>query len=111
MAKKAEAAFQDAVVEYAQTKRWLVMAISPSTVRHNRTITNMRYDGVGWPDLTCIKGDRIVFIECKRKGVRKISPDQQKWQRAIIALEVVNPGIEYHVLNPIDWDLIERIFA
>jgi hypothetical protein len=109
--KKGEAAFQDAVVEYARTKGWLVMAIAPGSVRHGINVTNMRYDGAGWPDLTCVRKERMVLIECKNKGIRALRPDQEKWQEAIIGLEVVNPGIEYHILNPIDWDKIERIFA
>ena len=112
MAKKGpEAEFQDAVAEYARTRGWLVMAIAPGSVRKGRLVTNMRYDGNGWPDMTCIKAERMVVIECKAKGIRALRENQVRWQVAFIDLEVVNPGIEYHILNPIDWDKIERIFA
>lgn len=112
MSKKGpEAAFQDAVVEYAQMKGWLVMAVAPGSVRKGRLVTNMRYDGNGWPDLACLRKDRMVVVECKAKGIRALREQQQKWQVAFINLEAVNPGVEYHILNPIDWDKIERIFA
>lgn len=112
MAKKGpEALFQDALVKFLQKKGWMVMAIAPGSVRSGRLVTNMRYDGNGWPDLTAVRRERMALIECKRKGVRALREDQQKWQLALIRLEDENPGIEYHLFNPLDWDSIERIFA
>ena len=111
MAKGPEATFQDDIAKHAQERGWMVMAVAPGSVRKRRLVTNFRYDGKGWPDMICIKQERMIVIECKARGIRALRPDQQKWQLAFIGLEDANPGIEYHILNPIDWDKIEKIFA
>jgi hypothetical protein len=109
--KGPEATFQDDIAEHARERGWLVMAISPGAVRKHRFITNMRYDGDGWPDLTCTRDGRMVIIECKARGIRALRPRQEIWRDQLLEVVKMNNGIEYHVLNPIDWDKIERIFA
>lgn len=102
LAKKGpEAEFQDAVAAYARTMGWLVMAIAPGLVREGRLVTNMRYDGAGWPDLTLIR-DQVIFAELKGKGIRKLREDQVKWRDAII-----RAGGDWRVWNPSDWKVIE----
>ena len=106
---KPEAAFMDAVAEYARTNGWLVAHFTAGKTMSGRAfLTAARYDGSGFPDLTMVRRNRIVFAELKRKGVRSVSAGQQVWARALIGLEDDNPGVEYHLWNPIDWDKIER---
>lgn len=48
----------------------------------------------GFPDLTLVRGDRLVFIEVKSGG-GKVTRDQKKW---LSALE--QTGVEVYVIRP-----------
>lgn len=104
MSKGPEQGFQDTLVEYARTCGWLVAHFRRAAVRAGRVATPVAYDAAGFPDLVLVRKDRVVFAELKRKGVRKVSPEQQKWARALIGVEAENPGVTYVVWNPIDWE-------
>ena len=52
----------------------------------------------GWPDLSMVRGSRLVFIELKsEKG--KVTDSQRAW---LAALERV-PGVQCYVFKPSDW--------
>jgi len=104
-----EAGFQDTVAEFARSRGWLVSHFRPGTVRAGRTITNAAYDGAGFPDLTMVRADRLVFAELKRQGVRKLGVQQQTWAVALMKVEAANPGVEWHLWNPLDWEKIEDV--
>lgn len=99
----------DAVAAYARTNGWLVAHFAAGGTASGRAFTTpTRYDGSGFPDLTMVRADRLVFAELKRKGVRALGDNQQAWSVALIGLEAANPGVEWHLWNPLDWDKIER---
>lgn len=99
----------DAVAAYARTNGWMVAHFAAGGTASGRAFTTpTRYDGSGFPDLTMVRGSRIVFAELKRKGVRRISESQEKWMVSLIRVESDNPGVEYHLWNPLDWPSIER---
>ena len=99
----------DAVADYANTNGWLVAHFAAGITASGRAFTTpTRYDASGFPYLTMVRGARIVFAELKRKGVRALSDTQQIWSRALIQAETGNPGVEWHLWNPLDWDEIER---
>lgn len=50
----------------------------------------------GFPDLVLVKGERVVYVELKAEKGR-LSPDQKKWLRALVAA-----GQETAVWRPSD---------
>jgi hypothetical protein len=51
-----------------------------------------------------VRYERIVFAELKRKGIRKVRPEQELWHAAL-----VRTPAEVYVWNPLDWDEIEQV--
>lgn len=49
----------------------------------------------GQPDLVCIKGGRVLFLECKKPG-GKAEPHQLEWGRRAMA-----DGYEYLVIDEV----------
>ena len=88
-----EAQFQDAVVQLAQLTGWLVYHTFDS-----------RRSQAGYPDLTLVKGRRLVFAELKSQAGR-VSAEQQQW---LGALRAANPASVF-VWRPQDWDEIETL--
>jgi hypothetical protein len=81
-----EESFQGAVIEYAALNGWLTY--------HTR---DSRRSTPGYPDLTLVRGERLIFAELKTdKGV--LRPEQRVW---LEALETA--GVEVHVWRPKDW--------
>lgn len=104
-----ETDFQATVVEYAQAKGWLVAHFRPGMTgrvdRHGKPIwvTPVQADGKGFPDLVCVRGARICFIEVKSEEGR-VSKAQQKWLEALEA-----SGAETFVWHPADWHIIVKV--
>ena len=68
--------------------------------------TAVQGDGKGWPDLTMVKGSRLLFAELKsEKG--KISPEQQLWLDKLAEID----GSEVYVWRPAHIDEIAKILA
>ena len=88
-----EAQFQEAVVQLAQLTGWLVYHTFDS-----------RRSQAGYPDLTLVKGRRLVFAELKSQAGR-VSAEQQQW---LGALREANPASVF-VWRPQDWDAIETL--
>ena len=103
MARKPEREFQDAVVEYARLQGWRVAHFTPAFARKGKFLTHGAYDSAGFPDL-CLVRDRIVFMECKRKGVLKLREEQIVWFETLR-----HAGIECYVVNPGKWALVEQV--
>ncbi len=57
----------------------------------------------GFPDLTCCRPPRVLFVELKREG-GKLSEQQRRW------LELLGqcPAVESYCWRPSDWPSIER---
>ena len=81
-------------------QQWLVFHASPSSPRPGV----WRSDGKGFPDLvlvsTAMPSRGVIFCELKTAD-GKLSPEQEKYARALIAA-----GIEYHLWRPRDLDVI-----
>ena len=58
----------------------------------------------GYPDLTMVRRDRLIFAELKRE-LGKPTPEQSEW---LEALSVV-PRIEVFIWRPQDWTEIEGV--
>lgn len=58
----------------------------------------------GWPDLSMVRGSRLIFAELKRQsGATTIHQD--RWLGMLSAV----PGIEVHVWRPSDIDHIAEV--
>lgn len=52
----------------------------------------------GWPDLSMVRGERLVFAELKgEKG--RVTEHQQRWLDALSAVA----GVKVYVWRPSDW--------
>jgi len=85
----------DSVVELAHLFGWRVAHFRPARTAHGWR-TPVAADGAGWPDLTLVRGDRLIFAELKsRRG--RLSDEQQAW------LDVLGAVGEVHVWRPEHW--------
>lgn len=130
--RQSEAAFQAAVVEYAGLNGWL--CFHPPDNRPITTKTGRRYVQAiqaGFPDLTLVRGPRLVFAELKAdKG--RVAQAQQHWLDALgVVAEAVRqavsapvghadtvgealdavPSMEVFVWRPNDWPQIEEVLS
>lgn len=96
----------DAVAEFARSEGWLVAHFTATQARPGTFITPVKYDGKGFPDLTLVRADRLVFVECKRKGVKKLRPDQESWRDALLLT-----AAEWYLWNPLDWPEVATVLA
>lgn len=84
-----ESEFQRTVVEAATALNWIVVHF-PNT-----------YGNPIWPDLTLIRGGRIIFAELKREdGTLSRKQRERLW-------ELANAGMTVHVWKPSMWESIE----
>lgn len=88
-----EAEFQGWLITTAQVLGW--RAFHPYDSRRSEA---------GFPDVTLVRGDRLLFVELKSmKG--KVTAAQQEW---LDALDQV-PGVDAYVWRPVDMDLILEV--
>lgn len=91
----AEQELSDNVVELAHLFGFRVSLVRPARTAHGWR-TPMGADGNGWPDLTLVKGDRLIFAELKSaKG--RLTLEQVNW------LEALGVPAESYVWRPTDW--------
>jgi VRR-NUC domain len=57
----------------------------------------------GYPDISAVRGDRILFVELKTAN-GKLRDEQRSWLSALGAA-----GAEVHCWRPSDWPVIERL--
>jgi len=87
-----EAQLQRQVIEYAKILRWRVYHPFLS-----------KWSEKGFPDLTLVRGDRLVFAELKREN-GKVSDTQVEW------LDLLSDTCaEVYVWRPSDWDAIAAV--
>ena len=92
VAEPLEAEFQASVLELAGVLGWLGFHVH-----------NSRGSSPGFPDLTLVRDDRLLFAELKR-GRRKPTEVQTAWLEALGQAAHVSA----HVWRPADWIEIER---
>ena len=106
--KISEAELQNAIIQYARLCGWLCAHFRPAQMRSGRWATAMQGDP-GFPDLTLVRGERLVFCELKAQG-RKPTPEQETW---LDALRKASPygGFDVYVWTPKHWlsGQVERI--
>src|SRR5262245_30603180 len=86
-----EADFQAAVLDLARLRGWRCYHTHDS-----------RRSAAGYPDLTLVRGRRLLFVELKRRGGRP-TPAQAAWLADLAAV----PGVEVHLWRPADWPAVE----
>jgi hypothetical protein len=96
-----ESEFQRTVCEALRVLGWRFCHFRPGrTSRGWRTpITG----DAGYPDITAVRGDRVVFVELKAEKGR-LSQEQATWLAAL-----GRAGQSVHCWRPSDWDVIEEV--
>jgi hypothetical protein len=90
-----EAQFQQRLVQYAESRGWIVNHTRRAKVRKDQWATPTSVKG--WPDLTLVRDTVLMFAELKAD---KKYPDPD--QRAVLAaLEAT--GVAVYVWRPRDW--------
>lgn len=87
--------FQRSVTDLARVTHWLTYHTHDS-----------RRSAAGFPDLTLVRGDRLVFAELKRAG-QNPTEAQREWLEALGRVE----RVEAHLWRPGDWEEIERVLG
>jgi len=87
--------WQQTVLDYAQLRGW-------------RTYWTWRSDHSprGYPDLTLVRGERLVFAELKRHD-GQLTEEQTAW---LADLERV-PGVAVFCWKPVDWPAVQAVLA
>ena len=94
--RQSEAEFQQAIIEYAQARGWLVHA--ERTARSDKGWRTPVQGDPGFPDLVLARREKVVIAELKtQKGVLK--PNQRRWVWAT----------DCYVWRPSDWPQIEEV--
>ncbi len=100
-----EAEWQRRVIDLAQFLGWRVAHFRPA-----RTATGWRTaveaDGVGYPDLTAVRGGRLLFAELKSESGR-VTTTQKEWLSELSSV----PGLEVYLWRPSDWPVVQRVLA
>ena len=101
-----EAEFQAQVIQYAVLRGWDWMHVERMGDRKGwRTPTKGTIRQ--WPDLTLLRGHRMVYAELK---AQKAPPPPQAQKDVLSKLSMV-PGNEVYVWRPSDWPLIAEVLA
>lgn len=102
-----EAAWQTTVQQLASLAGWKHFHAPDNMPRTSRRgtvyVQNVR---AGYPDLTLVKGDRLIFAELKRE-TGKPSPEQVDWLAALAAV----PGVETYLWRPSDRDQVMAVLG
>lgn len=82
---------------------WRTAHFRPGLTQSGRWRTAVEGDGVGFPDLVLVKGNRLIFAELKSaKG--RLSPEQTEWHQALSKTPAEN-----YIWRPIDLEHIQKI--
>ena len=90
-----EAEFQKWITAFARENGWRIFHVNNSTKRL------MRGTSAGFPDLTLVRGDDLIFLEVKAED-GKLSAAQEEWKDVLVELMARNAGIQYHAVFPSD---------
>lgn len=85
--------WQQRVLDLAHLRGWRTFHVHDS-----------RRSAAGWPDLACVRRDRLVLAELKAERGR-VRPEQQEWLDALGAV----PGVEVHLWRPSDWPAVQQV--
>lgn len=97
-----EAAWQQQVLDVARWYGWLTYAPPRAGVRGLGTV---RTTTPGYPDLTLVRGPRLIFAELKRQTGRT-TPEQDAWHDALR-----RASVEVYLWRPADLPLVEQTLA
>ncbi len=98
-----EKVFTAQVIALLRWYKWRCAHFRPGKTQRGRWVTAVSGDGVGFPDIFALRGNRRIMAELKAsKG--KPSPEQLEWLRV-----AGQAGIETYVWRPKDIDEIERV--
>lgn len=94
-----EKEFTKLVIAYAQSRNYLVAHFRAALTASGNWVTAVAGDGVGWPDLCCVRADppRTIWLELKSDSGR-LSPEQRRWRDRLRAA-----GQEWRLVRPCDW--------
>jgi hypothetical protein len=98
LARMPERAFQEQVIVWAKRAGWRVSAMHDSRRQFWGT-------DKGIPDLTLVRGERLVYAELKFQR-KDLTPDQEQW---LAALRQVQRVETYGPWRPLDEDLIKAV--
>lgn len=91
---------QDAIVELGHTFGWTFFHARPAQTNKGWR-TPVKYDGKGYPDLTCVHDRGVVMFREIKTRYEKLTPEQGLWlDRLVLA------GADAKVWRPQDWDEI-----
>ena len=98
--------WEKTIIKYARVNGWRVHHSSKVKTKTG-WLTPIGGDK-GYPDLTMVREESILFVECKT-GMGRLSKDQEQWisqfKRATRGIN--NIGV--HVWHPKDWPEIQRL--
>lgn len=97
--EETESQFQRRVVELAETLQWEWLHIGKTPFRPNQGVRGSLFKG--WPDLTLLRGYRLLFVELKTQKAPPPTPVQQ-----LVLGRLALAGVETHIWRPSDWPLI-----
>jgi hypothetical protein len=98
---ESEAAWQQKVTQLALSCGWRVY--HPPDNRPSGNTGRVQAVEPGYPDLTLVRGDRLLFAELKAEKGR-LGPGQQEWLDALAAA-----GAETRLWRPSDWDEVVAV--
>ena len=102
--KMTEAQLQQAVMDLAAIRGWEQLHLRPAQTAKGWRVPVQGSMGKGWPDLTLVRGSRIIFVELKgAKGT--LTPDQ------LWVLDRLRLAAEVYVWKPEDWDTIVEVLG
>jgi len=108
MIKISESAWQKQVIEIAQYAGFRVAHFRGVRVqRKDGSVyyqTPVQAQGVGYPDLCMVKGNRLIYAELKREG-GKPTPEQVEWLEALSKV----PGVECFLWKPSDYEVVLEV--
>lgn len=84
------------VLDLFRVLGWRTIHVRPGRVAHGWR-TTISGDGVGWPDVFAVRGDRLVACELK-VARRKLTPEQDDW---LVALDAA--GVECYRWTDVDY--------
>jgi hypothetical protein len=103
--KLLEKDLQKQIIDLGHLYGWRIAHFRPALRQSGHYSTPVGADGAGWPDLTLVKGRRLIFAEIKAQD-GKTSTEQDIW---LDCLE--KTGATVFIWKPSDWDDIQRVLT
>ena len=97
--------FQSQVIDLARQTGWRLCHFRPGKTAGGRWATQMSGD-IGYPDLTLVRGDRLIFAELKSANGHA-TPGQVEWLQALDRVEHVTAQL----WRPHDLDAIATLLS